>query len=163
MNHLGFDMLLTQADQQNRDRVWECKAGHLPTDIDAGVDLYMTMIEQHHQAMMHGNFEQVLALRDQPDGLPHAFAILRAMSAPPRRHHRVLAFRVDHHYGARPHAKIGDDDGDAFAAARAAADIRVAVVFQADEFAFFGAPQPEIPGLERSDRAATAAIPLGRP
>ncbi len=65
MNQLGFDMLLTQADQQNRDRVWERKAGHLPTDIDAGVDLYMTMIEQHHQAMMHGNFEQVLALRDQ--------------------------------------------------------------------------------------------------
>lgn len=65
MNQLGFDSLLATADQQNRDRAWERKAGHLPTDIEAGVELYRTMIEQHHQAMMQGNVEDVMTLRDQ--------------------------------------------------------------------------------------------------
>ncbi|EKS35369.1 hypothetical protein [Afipia clevelandensis] len=65
MNQLGFDMLLAHADQQNRDRAWMRETRHLPDHIDEGVALYRSMIEQHHQAMMDGNIDIVMGIREE--------------------------------------------------------------------------------------------------
>lgn len=65
MNQIGFDSLLAAADQQNRDRAFERKAGHLPSTIEDGVILFTSMIEEHHAATMRGDIASVMAVRER--------------------------------------------------------------------------------------------------
>jgi hypothetical protein len=65
MNQPGFDTLLAHADQQNRDRAWMRESKHLPDELDEGLSLYRSMIEQHHQAMMDANVDTVMSIRKE--------------------------------------------------------------------------------------------------
>nr|WP_281719908.1 hypothetical protein [Nitrosomonas nitrosa] len=66
---LGFDGLLTVADADNRNHKLERETAHLPGTMEEGLPFFRTLLEKHHAAMLAGDAEQVLSLRDEADML----------------------------------------------------------------------------------------------
>lgn len=65
INQLGFDLLLADADQQNKDRAFERETSHLPSSMESGLVHYRKLIDQHHRAMMDGDVQTVMAIREE--------------------------------------------------------------------------------------------------
>lgn len=62
-DQLGFDALLSDADQDNAARVLERETAHLPSDLDAAIAYHRKQIEDHHTAMLACDFKTALAIR----------------------------------------------------------------------------------------------------
>jgi len=60
----GFDALLADADDANRARVFEREAGHLPATMVEALPFYLDLINRHHAAMLAGDVEATMALRE---------------------------------------------------------------------------------------------------
>ncbi len=66
---LGFDGLLTAADADNRNHRLERETAHLPGTMEEGLPFFRSLLEKHHAAMLAGDEEQVMRLRDEADML----------------------------------------------------------------------------------------------
>lgn len=64
-NQLGFDGLLAEATETNRQREFEKQTFHLPKTMDEGIAYYRDLIDQHHQAMIAADVETVTAIREE--------------------------------------------------------------------------------------------------
>jgi hypothetical protein len=64
---LGFDALLTSAEEANITRQQERACAHLPGTMDLAVPFYRGIIERHHVAMLAGALETVMQLREEAD------------------------------------------------------------------------------------------------
>lgn len=62
---LGFDALLTSAEEANITRQQERACAHLPGTMDMAVPFYRDLIERHHRAMLAGELETVMQLREE--------------------------------------------------------------------------------------------------
>jgi hypothetical protein len=62
---LGFDALLTSADQANRKRQVEREAGHLPSAMAEALPFYRGLIESHHAAMLAADAAEAMRLKDE--------------------------------------------------------------------------------------------------
>jgi hypothetical protein len=62
---LGFDALLTSAEEANTIRQQERACAHLPGTMEMAVPYYRDLIERHHRAMLAGEFETVMQLREE--------------------------------------------------------------------------------------------------
>jgi hypothetical protein len=62
---LGFDALLASAQEANTTRQQERACAHLPGTMDMAVPFYRDLIERHHRAMLAGELETVMQLRDE--------------------------------------------------------------------------------------------------
>lgn len=68
-DQLGFDSLLIEAEAVNRHAVLEKRFGHLPGTMDEALPPYRDMIKRHHAAMLAGNAETSLQLREEAHDL----------------------------------------------------------------------------------------------
>jgi hypothetical protein len=66
---LGFDALLSAADQENNARELEKQFGHLPGTMEQAIPYFRALIHRHHEAMIEGDGERVRALRDEAHDL----------------------------------------------------------------------------------------------
>jgi hypothetical protein len=66
---LGFDALLLDAEEQNRQRQFERETGHLPSTMEEGLGFFRGLLGQHHAAMLAADMERVMALREEADRL----------------------------------------------------------------------------------------------
>ncbi|RED25560.1 hypothetical protein BJ123_13128 [Rhodopseudomonas thermotolerans] len=57
---LGFDALLSSADQINANRQVERESAHLPGAMEEALPFYRALIERHHAAMLAGDAAAVL-------------------------------------------------------------------------------------------------------
>lgn len=64
---LGFDALLTSAEEANITRQLERACAHLPGTMDMALPFYRDLIERHHAAMLAGELETVMHLREEAD------------------------------------------------------------------------------------------------
>lgn len=62
---LGFDALLSHAEEANATRQQERASAHLPGAMEAALPFYRGLIERHHRAMLAGEAEAVMQLRDE--------------------------------------------------------------------------------------------------
>lgn len=60
---LGFDALLSQAEETNRAHVLERETAHLPGTMAEAVPFFRRLIEDHHAAMMAADVDETLHLR----------------------------------------------------------------------------------------------------
>lgn len=70
-NQLGFDALLAQSDTSNRHRQEVQAHAHLPCTMDEALPYYRTLIEKHHVAMLDGDFDTVMRLRNEAHDLAY--------------------------------------------------------------------------------------------
>jgi hypothetical protein len=66
---LGFDALLANADSANLTREVARECAHLPGAMEEALPLFRTMIDRHHAAMVAGDQEQVMKIREEADRL----------------------------------------------------------------------------------------------
>jgi hypothetical protein len=66
---LGFDSFLTTADRANADRIFERETSHLPATMDDALPYYREMIAAHHAAMVGGDIEEAMRLREEAHNL----------------------------------------------------------------------------------------------
>lgn len=59
---LGFDALLSNADQANANRQAARESADLPGTMDEALPFYRSLIDRHHAAMLAGDAEAVLGL-----------------------------------------------------------------------------------------------------
>jgi hypothetical protein len=64
-SQLGFDDLLTSADEQNRTRQGERETGHLPSTITEALPFYRGLIEGHHAAMLAADETEAMRLKEE--------------------------------------------------------------------------------------------------
>jgi hypothetical protein len=64
-SQLGFDELLTSADQANRKRQVERETGHLPSTISEALPFYRGLIERHHAAMLAADEAEAMRLKEE--------------------------------------------------------------------------------------------------
>ena len=62
---LGFEDLLAGADQENSARRFARETAHLPDTMEEALAHYRLIIRRHHAAMMAGNVDQTMALREE--------------------------------------------------------------------------------------------------
>lgn len=62
---LGFDDLLTNADEQNRAREFERETGHMPSTMKDALPFFRALLEEHHAAMIDGEVDRVFELREE--------------------------------------------------------------------------------------------------
>lgn len=65
----GFDALLADADDANRTRKQEREFAHLPDAWDAALPFLLDLIARHHEAMLAGDGENVMRLREDAHNL----------------------------------------------------------------------------------------------
>lgn len=70
MNHhpsdqLGFDALLTEAQKANEARIFARATAHLPGTMHVAKPFYARLIEAHHAAMLVGDVDETLRLREE--------------------------------------------------------------------------------------------------
>jgi hypothetical protein len=68
-DQLGFDALLADADATNRQRSLEAQSAHLPSDMASAVAYHREQIKRHHAAMLAGDFENAIAIREEAHAL----------------------------------------------------------------------------------------------
>ena len=68
-DQLGFDALLADAEATNRQRSLEAQSAHLPSDMASAVAYHREQINRHHAAMLAGDFETALAIREEAHAL----------------------------------------------------------------------------------------------
>jgi hypothetical protein len=66
---LGFDNLLNSADRINTARIFERKTSHLPDMMEEGLCYYRAMIADHHAAMIDGDIDEAMRLREEAHNL----------------------------------------------------------------------------------------------
>lgn len=66
---LGFDALLQDAEQDNRDRLFERRTAHLPGTMEEALPFYRAMLERHHAAMMAADTKETMRLREEAHDL----------------------------------------------------------------------------------------------
>lgn len=66
---LGFDSLIADAEQTNRDRLFERETRHLPDSMAEAIPYYRVLLKQHHAAMLAADVDQTMALREEAHGL----------------------------------------------------------------------------------------------
>lgn len=64
-NQLGFDNLLGEADEANRQRQFERETSHLPSTMEEGLPYFRALLDRHHAAMLQGDVERVVSLREE--------------------------------------------------------------------------------------------------
>lgn len=69
MDQLGFDSLLIEAETVNRQAALEKRFGHLARTMDEALPLYRDMIKRHHAAMLAGDAQTALQLREEAHDL----------------------------------------------------------------------------------------------
>lgn len=62
---LGFDALLRQADDSNRQRAFERETAHLPGGMDEALPFFRSLLEKHDEAMRSADTERVFTLREE--------------------------------------------------------------------------------------------------
>lgn len=62
---LGFDELLIETEQVNRDRAFQKKTAGLPSTWETALPFYWKLLHEHHRLMMSADVEAVMALREQ--------------------------------------------------------------------------------------------------
>lgn len=62
---LGFDALLASAESVNAARLQERECADLPGTMDEALPFYRDLIARHHAAMLAGDIEAVMRLRDE--------------------------------------------------------------------------------------------------
>ncbi|MEM8625663.1 MAG: hypothetical protein AAGG47_19395 [Pseudomonadota bacterium] len=62
---LGFDALLTDADTENRNRVFARETAHLPATLDEAVPCFRGLIEKNHAAMLAADEDETRRLHDE--------------------------------------------------------------------------------------------------
>lgn len=68
-SQLGFDALLADADKANHLAALEKQYGKLPGTMDEAVPYFHGLIERHHAAMLAGDLDEVMKLRDEAERL----------------------------------------------------------------------------------------------
>jgi hypothetical protein len=66
---LGFDALLANAESANLTRQIERECAHLPGTMIEGVPFFRALIDRHHAAMMAGDADAAMQLREEADRL----------------------------------------------------------------------------------------------
>ena len=64
-DQLGFDALLADAAEENAARDFAKKTAHLPNDLATAIPFHAAQIEAHHAAMLAGDFDAAIAIRDE--------------------------------------------------------------------------------------------------
>lgn len=64
-DQLGFDALLLDADQSNIARQHARETAHLPAAMDEALPFFRQLLERHHAAMLTGEIESALRLREE--------------------------------------------------------------------------------------------------
>ena len=62
---LGFDALLSAADQDNSRRKFERETAHLPSTMDNALPFYREMISRHNTAMLAADVDETMHLREE--------------------------------------------------------------------------------------------------
>ena len=62
---IGFDDLLADADRSNWEHRLDRETAHLPSSMDEGIPHFRALIERHHEAMMKGDVEAVMTIREE--------------------------------------------------------------------------------------------------
>lgn len=68
---LGFDVLLEEADADNRTRNEQQAHAHLPGTMDEALPFFRALLEQHHAAMVAGDLDAVVRLRSDAHELAY--------------------------------------------------------------------------------------------
>ncbi len=68
-SQLGFDALLIEAETVNREAVLERRLAHLPNAMLEPVPIYRAILDKHHAAMLAGDLEAALQLREEAHDL----------------------------------------------------------------------------------------------
>lgn len=64
-DQLGFDGLLQEAADTNRQHRFDRQTFHLPETMDEGLPYFRNLIDQHHAAMIAADVDTVLAIREE--------------------------------------------------------------------------------------------------
>jgi hypothetical protein len=64
-DQLGFDALLADAEATNRQRSLGAQSAHLPSDMISAVAYHREQIRRHNAAMIAGDFENAIAIREE--------------------------------------------------------------------------------------------------
>lgn len=62
---LGFDLLLSDAEAQNRQLQFDRETAHLPSTMEEGLAFFRGLLDQHHAAMLGADVPRVMALREE--------------------------------------------------------------------------------------------------
>jgi hypothetical protein len=62
---LGFDALLADAEESNRERRFERETRHLPAGFSDALPYYRSLVESHHTATLAADFTEALRLREE--------------------------------------------------------------------------------------------------
>ncbi|MBY0374608.1 MAG: hypothetical protein K2Q23_11480 [Bryobacteraceae bacterium] len=68
---LGFDVLLAQADTENRTRNERQAYGHLPDTMEEALPFLRDLLARHHAAMLAGDADTVETLREEAGNLAY--------------------------------------------------------------------------------------------
>jgi hypothetical protein len=66
---LGFDALLANAESANHTRQTERECAHLPGTMVDGLPFFRALIDRHHAAMVAGDADTAMQLREEADRL----------------------------------------------------------------------------------------------
>lgn len=69
MSQLGFYALLADTDQINEQAAFEKAHRHLPSTMDEALPFYRRMIDNHHAAMMAGDLDTAMDIREEAANL----------------------------------------------------------------------------------------------
>lgn len=64
-DQFGFDAMLENAARENAARVFDRETAHLPTTWEDGLAYHKEQITQHHAAMLKGEIEAAVAIREE--------------------------------------------------------------------------------------------------
>lgn len=62
---LGFDDLLANAEEENRQRVFDREAAHLPATMEEALGFYWKLLDDHDAAMVAADVNEAMRLREQ--------------------------------------------------------------------------------------------------
>ena len=66
---LGFNSLLDEAEHANNARTLAKELAHLPGNMEEALPFFRALIERHHAAMLAGDEQEAMALREEADRL----------------------------------------------------------------------------------------------
>jgi hypothetical protein len=66
---LGFNGLLDEAEEANTTRTLAKELAHLPGTMDEALPFFRSLMERHHAAMLAGDENEAMALREEADRL----------------------------------------------------------------------------------------------
>lgn len=64
-DQLGFDALLENAAAENATHLFEKETAHLPETMVAAIPFHAAQIKLHHVAMLEGDFDAAIAIREE--------------------------------------------------------------------------------------------------